>query len=145
MWMLVAVLLLAQIAAGAEIQDVLKSAEIDRMFARAGESLVAHEKPNFSVELRVAQGKPKRARTQVGVDEVWFVRHGQAGVTLGSSRQDVAAGDVVHVPRGKSFEVDPGNGRFEYIAVRVFPATGRPAPGGFLPTGTMPDVVKKST
>ena len=42
MWMLVAVLLLAQIAAGAEIQDVLKSAEIDRRFARAGESLVAH-------------------------------------------------------------------------------------------------------
>jgi mannose-6-phosphate isomerase-like protein (cupin superfamily) len=128
----------------AEIKDVLKSAEIDRMFAHNGESLAVHERPNFAVALRVAEGKAKAPQTQTGVDEVWFVRRGEARVTLGAGHHDVSAGDMVHVPRGTTFQVDPGRDRFEYVAVRVFPATGRPAPGGFIPTGPMPEVVKKS-
>ena len=145
MRILFAILLLAQsYPLRAEIQDVLKSAEIDRMLARAADSLAVHEKPNFAVVLRVAQGKPNPPQTQSNVDEVWFVRRGKAGLTLGTSRYDAADGDIVHVPRGTAFQVDPGSGRFEYVAVRVFPATGRPAPGGFIPTGKMPDVLKKS-
>jgi mannose-6-phosphate isomerase-like protein (cupin superfamily) len=145
MRILLAVLLLTPgYTARAEIQDVLKSAEIDRMFARAGESLTLHEKPNFSLVLRVAQGKPKPAQAQSGVDEVWFVRRGKARVKLGTASHEAGAGDVVHVPRGTAFQIDPGAGRFEYLAVRVFPAGGQPLPGGFIPSGRMPDVVKKS-
>jgi mannose-6-phosphate isomerase-like protein (cupin superfamily) len=140
--LLTLVLALGSIGWG-EIHDVLKSAEIDRMLAHGGET-TAHEKPNFSIMIRVAQGKPKPPQTRAGVDEVWFVRRGQAVVTLGGARHDAGSGDIVHVPRGTAFQIDPGNGRFEYVAVRVFPATGRPLPGGFIPTGPMPDVVKKS-
>src|SRR5262249_31355977 len=127
-----------------EIKDVLKGSEIDRLLAQTGESLKVHQKPNFAVSLRVAQGKPAAPRMQTGVDEVWFVRRGEAAVTLGAQRHNVAAGDIVYAPRDRTFQVDPGKGRLEYVAVQVFPATGRPAPGGFIPGGHMPDVLKKS-
>src|SRR5262245_1174015 len=101
MRILFATLLLAQsYTLRSEIQDVLKSAEIDRTLAAATDAQPVHEKPNFAVVLRVAQGQAKPPQTQNNVDEVWFVRRGKADVKLGTSRYDVGAGDMVDVPRG---------------------------------------------
>jgi mannose-6-phosphate isomerase-like protein (cupin superfamily) len=79
-------------------------------------------------------------------DEFWFVRRGSAHVTVGGRGHDVNAGDVVYVPRSSTAQTAPGAGRFEYVAVRIFPA------GRSLRTGIgagpqprpMPDVATKA-
>src|SRR5262249_11337612 len=43
----------------------------------------------------------------------------------GQQRYEVAAGDVVNVPRNTAYQITPGSGGFQYAAVRVFPAERR--------------------
>ena len=140
-------LLLAFWPAAAEIRDVMKSAEIDSTFARTQQAAAVHEKPNYAVTFRVHQGAPGPNVAYYSADEVWFVRRGSAKLTLGGERKyEAGAGDVVHVPRRTTFQIDPGGGRFEYVVVRVFPATAppRPAFGRILEPRRMPDVLKKA-
>jgi mannose-6-phosphate isomerase-like protein (cupin superfamily) len=135
---------------GCEIHDVLKRAEIERMFARTDRVLVAHERPNYAVVFRVDSGKPGPYEMHKGADEVWFVHQGRASLSLGgeSARRHyrLGAGDVVHVPRGTAYQVASETDRFEYVAVRVFPesAPPRPSSAGILARRRMPDVLKRS-
>lgn len=104
---------------------VMKSAEVDAHFAKITESWDVYTKTNHAVTFRVSTRKLP-ATGHLEADEYWFVRKGtarvvlQTGMPAASSPQDVNAGDVLYVPRNVPYEIDPGNGRFEYVAVRIF-------------------------
>ena len=112
---------------------VMKSAEVDAHFAKINESWDVYTKTNHAVTFRVNTKKLPPTNHQEA-DEYWFVRKGSAKVALQtgtaatSAPQGVGAGDVVYVPRNVPYEIDPGNSRFEYVAVRIF--TPRAARGG---------------
>ena len=125
------ILLLVSWPACGQLRDVVKSDEVDKMFARAVPSLEVLAKPNIAIVFRVNSGKPGAWERSSNADEFWFVRHGTAGVSLntgeagdaqGQQHYDVTAGDVVNVPRNTAYQITPGAARFEYVAVRVFPA-----------------------
>ena len=124
-------ILLASWPACGQLRDVVKSDDVDKMFSRAGPSLEVLAKPNFAVVFRVSSGKPGTWQKHPDADEFWFVRHGAASVSLGTQDAgsaagqqpyDVAAGDVVNVPRNTAYQITPSVTGFEYVAVRVFPA-----------------------
>jgi mannose-6-phosphate isomerase-like protein (cupin superfamily) len=109
-----------------QLRDVVKSDEIDKLFARALPSLDVLVKPNIAVVFRVSSGKPGAWEKSSDADEFWFVRHGAAGVSLNAGKPyEVTAGDVVNVPRNTAYKITPNAPNatgFEYVAVRVFPA-----------------------
>src|SRR5260370_25428874 len=122
---LLAILLLSAWPGRCQIRDVVKSSEVEKTFARTEQSLEVLAKTNYAVEFRVSAGSAGARRADPDADEFWFVRRGSAKLLLAGRRQDVTAGDVVNVPRTTSYEITPAPGRFEYVAVRIFP-TGRP-------------------
>ena len=147
-----------------QISDVLKSAQIDTLFARTEESLTVKRTPTYGVVFQVAEGKPGRYQIYEEADEIWFVRSGRAGLSMGprlsSAREvepgklvgagiqtprrfEVAAGDIVNLPRGTAHQLDPGNDRFEYVVVRVFPTDAHPV-RRFQNPSPMGDVLKHS-
>ncbi|HLX44087.1 MAG TPA: cupin domain-containing protein [Bryobacteraceae bacterium] len=143
----ITILLIACWPVCGQLRDVTKSEEIDKMFARAQPSLDVLVKPNLTITFRAASGKAVAPQTHTDADEFWFVRRGTAGVALGTEakRYDVAAGDVVSVPRGTQYQIAPG-GTFEFVAVSVFPAK-RNLNIGIGATGTpkpMPPVARKA-
>lgn len=118
----VAVILLFSSAPGnCELRDVVKSTEIDKMFART-QSLDVLTKPNLAVVFRVAAGEPGGLKNHPDADEFWFVRRGSAKISLAQRQYEVGAGDVVNAPRTTPYRIAPAGGRFEYVAVRIFPA-----------------------
>jgi mannose-6-phosphate isomerase-like protein (cupin superfamily) len=118
----IAILLLGAWPACCQLRDVVKSAEIDKMFARAAPAAEVLAKTNFAVEFRIASEASGATETDAAADQFWFVRRGSAQVTLAGRRHDAGAGDVVYVPRAASYQIAPAAGRFEYVAVRVFAA-----------------------
>lgn len=122
-----------------EIRDVLKSADIDTILAKTATSTDVLVKPNYIISLRV-QSEPGSWVTHVDKDEIWVIRRGNAKLAVGSvtlgagvrrsadSNLSVSAGDVVNLPRTMAYQLLPG-GRFEYIAVQIFPTERRPQPG----------------
>ncbi len=151
------ILLLAGWAGRSEIRDVLKSADIDAMLAKTQTSTDILVKDNYIVSLRV-QMEPGSWVTHPEADEVWVVRRGTAKlclgeVTLGTGIHraehdyDVGAGDVVNVPRTSAYQLAPAGGRFEYVAVQIFP-TARHAvltSGRTFNPSPMPSVVLNAT
>jgi len=128
---------LVQAAGAQEIRDVLKSAEIERRLAGAGE-VTLESQPNYAIVLRSEAGKGS-PRAHSSADEIWWVRGGQAKVSLGTLVYDVAGGDVLRLPRNTRHAVE---GSLKYLAVRVFPLSGRPH--GLFPDKRMPEVLKKA-
>jgi len=139
----IAILLLSAWPGCCQIRDVVKSAEIDKMFAGAGQSVEVLAKTNYAVEFRV--GSAGAQQTHPDADEFWFVRHGSAKVSLGERNHDVNSGDVVNVPRTTAYQITPAAGRFEYVAVRIFPTERRTRIGiGAAPEPhPMPDVATR--
>jgi mannose-6-phosphate isomerase-like protein (cupin superfamily) len=114
-----------------QIRDVIKSADVDKMFSRERPSLDVLSKTNFAVQFRTgATGKDTEA------DEFWFVRRGAGKVALGGKTYEAASGDVMYVPRGVDYRVAAGGEPFQYVAVSVFPE-GRPLRIGY-GAGPMP-------
>ena len=125
----------------AEIRDVLKSSEIDARFAGLQRALALHERPNFVVSLKAQDGKAGPLEADGGADQILHVRRGGATITLAGRAQQIAAGDIVHIPRNTEHRIDPGKGRVEYVAVTIIPSgEGLPPRSG----SRMPDVLKKS-
>lgn len=136
---------------GNQIQEHMKSADIDATFAKIQDSLSVIMKPNFALLFRVSTGKSGAWTTHEDADELWIVRHGSAKLSLGESPADakhfdIHGGDVVNVPRTKGYQIDAGADRLEYVALRIFPTErhlrgadqpGRGGGGG----RPMPDVV----
>ena len=104
---------------------VMKSADVDAQFAKINDSWDVYTKTNHAVTFRVNTKKLPPTNHEEA-DEYWFVRKGSAKVSLktgaatADTPHDVAAGDVVYVPRNVPYEIDPGATRFEYVALRVF-------------------------
>lgn len=160
------VLLLGGGALRCEIRDVLKSSEIDAMFARTTQDRALDERPSYAIWLKVHDGKPGPYELHRGADDILWVRRGKATLLLGGEltgpretspgdfvgrgiqgarQHEAGAGDVIHLPRNTAHRIDPGSGRFEYVVVRVFPTGGNlPPRQGFLAPRRMPDVLKKS-
>ena len=111
---------------------VMKSAEVDAALSKIQDSWDVFVKTNHAVTFRVTT-KKRPWTNHPEADEYWFVRRGSAKVglapmgTTSNEAHDVGAGDVVYVPRNIAYEIDPAAGRFEYVALRVFPP--RPARG----------------
>jgi mannose-6-phosphate isomerase-like protein (cupin superfamily) len=112
---------------------VWKSADVDAALARITDSWDVYVKTNHAVTLRVT-AKKQAWTNHPDADEYWFVRKGTAKVALQtgqpstSAPHEVAAGDVVYVPREIAYEIEPAAGRFEYVAVRLF--APQPSRGG---------------
>ena len=126
-----------------QIRDVVKSAEIDRMFADTRLSREVLVKNNYAVDFRVgASGR----QTSADADEFWFVRSGAADITLDGRKHRVDAGDVVSVPRTAAYRITLAGARFGYVAVRIFPTERRLRIGiGAAPEPhPMPDVAAKA-
>ncbi len=140
-----AILLLSVCPLPGELRDVVKSAGIDKIFAQTSKSADVLAKTNYAVQFRVISGADARAASQ-DAGEFWFVRRGSANISLSGRRHEVNAGDVVNVPRGTEYLIHPTAGRFEFVAVRVFPATRRMRIGiGAAPEPhPMPDVATKA-
>jgi hypothetical protein len=79
--LVLAFLVVAALGRG-EIRDVLKSAEIERRLAGTSGETAVHERPNFAIVLRTVNGKTSAAHANA--DEVWWVRSGQAKISLGN-------------------------------------------------------------
>ena len=111
---------------------VMKSAEVDATLSKIQDSWDVFVKTNHAVTFRVST-KKRSWTNHPEADEYWFVRRGAGKLALAPMGQtstvahDVGAGDVVYLPREMSYELDPGTGRFEYVALRVF--APRPARG----------------
>jgi mannose-6-phosphate isomerase-like protein (cupin superfamily) len=105
-----------------ELRDVVKSAEVDKLFAGAAPSVPVLIKNNYAVEFRAVSGAPAPAKAHADADEFWFVRKGSAAVDINARQQSAAAGDVLYVPRTAPYRVSAAATRFEYVAVRIFPA-----------------------
>jgi mannose-6-phosphate isomerase-like protein (cupin superfamily) len=120
---LLAIILLSAGPVWSQLHDAVKSAEIDKMFARATQPLPVLTKQNYAIEFRARNAATPAGQTDDDADQFWFVRRGSAVVSVAGKRYDVNAGDVVSVPRSTAYEIAPSAGRFEYVAVRVFPAT----------------------
>ncbi len=152
-------------SATGQIRDVLKSAEIDAMFARTGESLVAHDTSEYSVVFNVVGDDRGSPTMNSSADEIWFVRSGRAGLSVGESLVDprpaksgsflgsgikgsrhyeIGAGDVVNLPRNTAYQVTATDGRLAYVAVRVLPETAHPDRRLSEPA-PMADVLKSAT
>lgn len=141
MRLIVCLLVLAVCPVAAEIQDVLKSSEIDARFAGLQRELPLHEKPNFAIWLKVHDGKAGPIETHADRDDILYIRRGKAMVTIAGRKHQVAAGDLIHISRNTEHRIDPGNGRIEYVVVRIFPSgEGLPPRRG----SRMADVLKKS-
>ena len=140
-----AILLLGAWPGFCQIRDVVKSTEIDEMFARTGQSLEVLAKTNFAVEFRVGSAGPGARPAHPDADEFWFVRRGSAQVSLNDRHYDVSEGDVVNVPRTTRSRIAPA-GRFEYAAVRIFPTdrSMRIGIGAGPEPHPMPDVATKA-
>jgi len=104
----------------AEIKDVMSSAEIDAILARSkqGEQIL-HERPNFSIVAGVREGQALAAETKKDAGTVIHLRKGSGKFTVANRVHDVAAGDVLHVPRNTPYQLVPASGRLEYLAIRV--------------------------
>ncbi len=114
---------------------VMKSADVDALFARIQDSWDVYTKTNHAVTFRVAT-RNLPATPHQEADEYWFVRKGTAKVTLDTgvtpASASVRGGDVVHVPRNVAYAIEP-SGRFEYVALRIFappPPSRGAGPGG---------------
>ena len=111
---------------------VMKSADVDAAFAKIQDSWDVFVKTNHAVTFRVT-AKKRPWKNHPEADEYWIVRRGSAKVALAptgttsTDLHDAGAGDVVYVPRNLDYEIDPGGGRFEYVALRIF--VPRPARG----------------
>lgn len=145
MQFLIALLLVSSFPSRGQIRDVVRASEIDETFARTAGSLQALAKTNYAVEFRVNSGGSGARQTDADADEFWFVRHGDAKVSLGNRQTDASPGDVVSVSRTTTYQITPA-ARFEYVAIRIFP-TGRSTRigiGAALEPHPMPDVVTKA-
>lgn len=152
---------LSGVAVRAEIKDVMKSAEIDATLARSkqGEQ-VLHERPNFSILAGVREGPALPAATTKDAGTVIHLRKGIGKFTVAGRMHDVAAGDVLHVPRNTPYQLEPAGGRLEYLAIRVrdlgnntprgtgiggSPSSAAPSSAaGRTARQMMPDVIKKA-
>jgi mannose-6-phosphate isomerase-like protein (cupin superfamily) len=141
-----AMLLLSTCPGQCQIRDVIKSAEIDEIFARTVQSIEVLAKTNYGVEFRTTSRAATGPRTDPDADEFWFVRHGSAKVLLGDRRHDANAGDVVRVARATAYQVNPTSERFEYVAIRIFPTERRTriGIGAALEPRPMPEVATKA-
>src|SRR5262249_35040774 len=143
-WVACAVLPLA----AAETRDVLKSNDIDAMLRALSprrNDRAIQERPNYSIWLKVHEGRPGPFETHEDFDDIMFVRRGSARPTLGERAQEIGAGDVALIPRKTAHQIDPGAGRLEYVVVRVAPAPeGSPRAGIRPATGRLEGVLKKS-
>jgi mannose-6-phosphate isomerase-like protein (cupin superfamily) len=138
-------LLAAGIPSAAQFRNVLKSAEIEKVFAAGRPSQEVLTKTNFGIDFRSTAASSEASAKDAEADEFWFVRHGAAQLSLNSETYQAAAGDVVHVARNVDYRIANGRDPFQYVAVRVFPET-RPLRIGYGagPTPrTMPVVVPK--
>jgi mannose-6-phosphate isomerase-like protein (cupin superfamily) len=117
-----AILLLSAWPGWSQLRDVVKSPEIDKTFASTSHSLAVLTKTNYAVEFRVSSGGQETRKSGPDADEFWFVRRGAAKVVLAGRSHDVNSGDVISVPRTTAYEISPAPGRFEYVAVRIFPS-----------------------
>jgi mannose-6-phosphate isomerase-like protein (cupin superfamily) len=142
-------------SAQAEIRDVLKSAEIDAMLARASRDTAIHERPHYAIWLLVRSGEAGRPETHQNIDEILFVRRGSAVISLASTpgpvdgrlqRLEAGAGDLIKIPAGALHQIDPLGSRFESLAVRIASVReGVQARTGIRPVEhQMPDLLKKS-
>jgi mannose-6-phosphate isomerase-like protein (cupin superfamily) len=115
----------------ADIKDVMKSADIDATLAKSkqGEQ-VLHGRPNFSIVAGVREGKALPSETQKDAGTIIHLRKGSGKFTVATRAYDVAAGDVLHVPRNTPYQIDPAGGRIEYLAIRV-KDLGAATPRGF--------------
>ena len=133
MRVLAVILTVAAAVARGEIRDVVKSAEVDRMFAGAGPALTVLAKTNYTIEFRSASGSSGKTggwQSNAEADEFWFVRKGAAKIAIrsggdGERQHDVSAGYVVSVPRTAAYQINPSGGGFQYVGVRVFPTERR--------------------
>ena len=121
----IAIMLLSAWPGRCQIRDVVKSDEIDKMFAHTAQTLEVLAKTNYAVEFRVSSGGAQARQSHPDADEFWFVRHGSGKVSLGDRLHEVSAGDVVNAPRNTTYQITAGAGRFEHVAVRIFPTLRR--------------------
>lgn len=150
-------MLVSRPVACAELWDVMKSAEVDARFAKMQRPVEVVSKPNFAAVFRVSSGVTDW-QMHPEADELWFVRSGSAKVSLGDAKPmagmpgaatqqfDAATGDIVNVPRNNAYRIAPGGGRFEYVALRIFPSRRHlPLMGsGATSPKPMPTVVTKA-
>ena len=127
--------------AAAEVRDVLKSSEIDARLIGLQRDLTLHERPNFAILLKVHDGKAGPMEADAKSDQILHIRRGKAAIKLAGRTHEVAAGDIVHIPRNTGHQIDPGNGRVAYVVVRIFPSgEGLPPRRG----SPMSNVLKKT-
>ncbi len=127
---------------------IWKSAQIEARVAHLRGIFALHSGPGYTIRMK-AMEKEQRSATGEPVDQMVWIRRGAGHLSLGSpARQsEIAAGDLVRIPRGTAYAIEPRRGeRLEMIEVRVKPLrAGGTTPAGIRPApGEMGEVLKKA-
>ena len=130
-----------------ETQQVWKSAEIEALAAKTRKPVPLHSGAGYAIHGKSLE-KAERSASGERVDQVLWVRRGAGRLSLGSPprHSEIAAGDLIRIPRRTPYSIEPQGGRLNLIAVRLQPlAVGGNAPPGIRPArGEMGDTLKKA-
>ena len=130
-----------------EMPRVWKSEEIGAKAANVRGARPLHSGAGYSIQLQSLE-KEHRSAWGESVDQILWIRGGSGRLVLGlpARQAEISAGDLVRLPRGTPYSIEPLRGKFEFVAVKIMPlAAGRTAPAGIRPAGgEMGDVVKKA-
>ena len=129
---------------GAEIQDVLRAADIDKIAARTKTETTVHEGNGYRIDFIAVRGRPKQLDPGRDADQIVWVHRGTGRLTLEGKTYEISRGDFLRIPRRTKHAIEP-TGRMEFIAVRVFPdGSSLPPRTGLLAPRTMPHVLPKA-
>jgi len=121
LWLSCFCVVLITVSAHAQIKDVLKSAEIDTLLARSKQGEHAfHTQSNFAILGGVREAPGMAPETHKDAGTFIHIRRGRGIFLVSGRKHAIGRGDLLHVPRNASYQLDPAGGRIEYLAIRVF-------------------------
>jgi mannose-6-phosphate isomerase-like protein (cupin superfamily) len=134
----------AVLPAAAQLRDVLKSSDLDAMLGQLKQERLLLKEADYEIWLGAQDGGSSTAG-RPGADQIIHLRKGSARVFLADTARQAGPGDLLHVPRGARFRMEPVTDRVEYVAVRILASGKGIAPrAGFLAPRRMPDILRKA-
>ena len=129
-WMVTAIAAFGIHAAPCQTFEVFKSAEIDSRLEKLRQPAIIYQGANFTISLNAQFAAARAFENDSRVDEIISIRSGTGALVLGDRPYEVAAGDLISVPRGTPHRLNASSPWIEYVDVRLF-GKGIPSPGYF--------------
>jgi len=132
-WMVAAIAAFSIHASPCQIYEVFKSAEIDARLENLQRPDIIYQGTNFTISLNAQSGAAGAFENDGEADEIFSMRSGTGALVLGHSPYEVAAGDLISIPRGTAHRLSASSGRIKYLKIHFF-GKGIPSPKLFYNT-----------